>query len=155
MNNLLSYCGLVDESISASEKNLPIYVFNIQHIWIFLPNNWESGFYFGIFLRKTSKFLTAKHWLSSQWPKASWADSKMCRICISRRDTIERKLFSRDYIMRQFVLQPPWKFKTLQGYFLKLLFQPDPLQCHNLMKVKYVHFYRYLRTTSGSANFVI
>ena len=28
MNNLLSYCGLVDERISASEKDLPVKLWN-------------------------------------------------------------------------------------------------------------------------------
>ena len=31
MNNLLSYCGLVEIKISASEKDLPV------HIWLFWP----------------------------------------------------------------------------------------------------------------------
>ena len=30
MNNLLSYCGLVDARISASEKDLPVHVDNIR-----------------------------------------------------------------------------------------------------------------------------
>jgi hypothetical protein len=31
MNNLLSYCGLVDERISASEKDLPVLRFDVIH----------------------------------------------------------------------------------------------------------------------------
>ena len=30
MNNLLSYCGLVDTRISASEKNLPVEILALQ-----------------------------------------------------------------------------------------------------------------------------
>jgi len=29
------------------EKNICVYVLNIQQIWIFPPNNWEAGFCFG------------------------------------------------------------------------------------------------------------
>ena len=35
MNNLLSYCGLIDTRISASEKDLPVYsilVSNLQYL---------------------------------------------------------------------------------------------------------------------------
>ena len=31
MNNLLSYCGLVDARISASEKDLPVQLFLLKH----------------------------------------------------------------------------------------------------------------------------
>jgi hypothetical protein len=37
MNNLLSYCGLVDARISASEKDLPVYV---RQLLIILTNQY-------------------------------------------------------------------------------------------------------------------
>ena len=46
MNNLLSYCGLVDARISASEKDLPVkgntvartdYRFYSSKLWFFFP----------------------------------------------------------------------------------------------------------------------
>ena len=33
MNNLLSYCGLVDAAISASEKDLPVHLIPSLTVW--------------------------------------------------------------------------------------------------------------------------
>ena len=43
MNNLLSYCGLVDGRISASEKDLPVpkYVFQQQQQNFQKLNDWK------------------------------------------------------------------------------------------------------------------
>ena len=37
-NNLLSYCGLVDVRISASEKDLPVICFQDSNVTIVCPN---------------------------------------------------------------------------------------------------------------------
>ena len=52
MNNLLSYCGLVDARISASEKDLPvqnifIILFFARFIWILLRH--KSRFFYSFF----------------------------------------------------------------------------------------------------------
>ena len=36
MNNILSYCGLVDARISASEKDLPVYN---THVFGYMPQS--------------------------------------------------------------------------------------------------------------------
>ena len=46
MTNLLSYCGLVDVKINASDKDLPVY-YSTDHEWVesFYPNlvtQWKS-----------------------------------------------------------------------------------------------------------------
>ena len=55
MNNLLSYCGLVDARISGSEKDLPLLF--LQFIiwlidWIILFIRYENGSYFWCWSRK-------------------------------------------------------------------------------------------------------
>ena len=33
MNNLLSYCGLVDARVNPSDKDLPVCVLSFQHVY--------------------------------------------------------------------------------------------------------------------------
>ena len=40
MNNLLSYCGLIDAKIKASDKNLPVHVASIE-LFIFRKAGWD------------------------------------------------------------------------------------------------------------------
>jgi hypothetical protein len=52
MNNLLSYCGITDARMRASEKDLPV---TIKHVDFKKISNW------GIQMMKTLKKLTVKH----------------------------------------------------------------------------------------------
>ena len=44
MNNFLSYCGLVDARIRASNKNLPVHI-SFQSLWVQIFKKILSGSY--------------------------------------------------------------------------------------------------------------
>ena len=72
MNNLLSYCGLVDVIINASDKDLPVLMIaqDSHPLHIFRPSNPPQKMIFGII----------EPWPAAQW--TVWGNFQTFSICM-------------------------------------------------------------------------